>query len=108
MASVLNAIDQLKVSSLPKRNGFEADGIKFHPSYPSVAALVNDVLEDTMSEKDIMHIRNGRFTPYLKEIMESLPAHKAERPHGPKATLSVHDNTALTSELTLARAMCLS
>ncbi|ORY33092.1 putative membrane protein [Naematelia encephala] len=81
MASVLNAIDQLK----------------FHPSYPTTAALTEDVLNDTMAEKDIMHIRSGFFEPQLKEIITSLPAWKTERPHGPKAMLSTHDTVALTT-----------
>ena len=85
MASVINAIDQLK----------------FYPSYPSATALTDEVLQDTTSEKDIMQIRSGLFMPQLQKIMDSLPEWKAERPHGPKAVLSVHDTSALTS-------MCLS
>lgn len=82
MASVLNAIDQLK----------------FHPSYPSPAALTADVLNDPDMEKDIMHIRSGLFAPQLQEIVGSLPKWKEERPHGPKAPLSTHDTSAMTSE----------
>lgn len=97
MASVLNAIDQLKVGCLTPA-GMLAHGNQFHPSYPSASALVNDILEDIMSEKDIMHGRTGAFEPQLKTIMTSLPEWKAERPHGPKAVLSAHDTAALTSE----------
>lgn len=86
--------------------------LQFHPSYPSVSALVNDVLDDAMSEKDIMHTRTGLFEPQLQQIMSSLPDWKAERPHGPKAVLSTHDTAALTSKPTHAIAavadQCLS
>lgn len=46
---------------------------------------------------DIMHIQSGLFEPQLREIMQSLPAWKKERPHGPKAVQSTHDTAALTS-----------
>lgn len=46
-----------------------------------------------------MHIRSGTFESQLKEIVAKLPEWKAERPHGPKAVLSDHDNAATTSEL---------
>lgn len=82
MASVINAIDQLK----------------FHPSYPTPAALTQDVLNDPNGEKDIMHIRSGLFEPQLHEIVALLPKWKEERPHGPKAPLSTHDTSALTGE----------
>jgi proteasome activator subunit 4 len=94
MASVLNAIDQLKVRPFPTC----AESLQFHPSYSSAAALTAEVLDDATFEKDIMHIRSGLFEPQLKKIMSSLPEWKAERPHGPKAVLSTHDTAALTSE----------
>ncbi|WVQ63803.1 uncharacterized protein L199_001958 [Kwoniella botswanensis] len=81
MASVLNAIDQLK----------------FYPSYPSVAALTADILSDPTDEKDLMHIRSGLFMPQLQNIVDSLPKWKEDRPHGPKAVLSTHDTAALTA-----------
>lgn len=81
MASVINAIDQLK----------------FHPSYPTPAALTRDVLDDVNSEKDIMQIRTGLFMPQLQQIVDALPKWKEDRPHGPKAPLSTHDTSALTS-----------
>nr|XP_019049698.1 proteasome activator subunit 4 [Kwoniella bestiolae CBS 10118]OCF28628.1 proteasome activator subunit 4 [Kwoniella bestiolae CBS 10118] len=81
MASVLNAIDQLK----------------FYPSYPSVGALTAEILSDPSDEKDLMHIRSGLFMPQLQEIVESLPKWKEDRPHGPKAVLSTHDTAALTA-----------
>jgi proteasome activator subunit 4 len=82
MASVINAIDQLK----------------FHPSYPSPAVLTADVLQDVNSEKDIMQIRSGLFMPQLQQIVDALPKWKEERPHGPKAPLSTHDTSAMTGE----------
>jgi proteasome activator subunit 4 len=88
MASVINAIDQLK----------------FHPSYPSPAALTQDVLDDPNMEKDIMHVRSGLFMPQLQEVVESLPKWKEDRPHGPKAPLSKHDTSALTGEQLRPRA----
>ncbi|KAK8843981.1 hypothetical protein IAR55_006774 [Kwoniella newhampshirensis] len=81
MASVLNAIDQLK----------------FYPSYPSATALTTEILNDPSDEKDIMHIRSGLFVPQLQQIIDSLPEWKKERPHGPKAVLSTHDTAALTA-----------
>ncbi|KAK4685506.1 proteasome activator subunit 4, partial [Tremellales sp. Uapishka_1] len=86
MASVMNALDQLK----------------FHPSYPSAAALTTAILEDTACEKDIMHIRSGYLTPYVESFMASLPEWRLERPHGPKASLSTHDTAALTTLTWLA------
>jgi proteasome activator subunit 4 len=82
MASVINAIDQLK----------------FHPSYPSAGALTSEILDDSGAEKDIMHIKTGLFTPQLEAIVASLPEWKEQRPHGPKAPLSQHDTSALTGE----------
>ncbi|EIW66071.1 hypothetical protein TREMEDRAFT_35609 [Tremella mesenterica DSM 1558] len=70
--------------------------IQFHPSYPSVKTFVDDVLGDPGYEKDIMQIKSGRFEPQLREIMDSLPKWKLERPHGPQAVLSTHDTSALT------------
>ena len=87
MASVINAIDQLK----------------FHPSYPSPAALTADVLNDVNSEKDIMQIRSGLFMPQLQQIVDALPKWKEDRPHGPKAPLSTHDTSALTGEFSCGR-----
>jgi proteasome activator subunit 4 len=58
---------------------------------------LEDVLADTKQEKDIMCIRTGTFESRLKEIIAKLPEWKAERPHGPKAVLSDHDNAAMTS-----------
>ncbi|WWD21364.1 hypothetical protein CI109_105848 [Kwoniella shandongensis] len=81
IASVLNAIDQLK----------------FYPSYPSAAALTAEILNDPNDEKDLMHIRSGLFVPQLQQIIDSLPEWKKERPHGPKAVLSTHDTAALTA-----------
>jgi proteasome activator subunit 4 len=49
-----------------------------------------------------MGIRSGHFDSQLKQIMEQLPKWKAERPHGPKAVQSEHDNAAMTSELSRA------
>ena len=82
IAQLLNAMDQLK----------------FHPSYPSAAALTNDILGDPHLEKDIMRIRSGVFTPQLQDIMSSLSKLMTERPHGPKAVLSAHDTSAMSSE----------
>jgi proteasome activator subunit 4 len=45
-----------------------------------------------------MGIRSGVFDAQLKEIVAKLPEWKVERPHGPKAVLSDHDNAATTSE----------
>nr|XP_018259276.1 proteasome activator subunit 4 [Kwoniella dejecticola CBS 10117]OBR81434.1 proteasome activator subunit 4 [Kwoniella dejecticola CBS 10117] len=81
MASVLNAVDQ----------------IKFYPSYPSAAALIADILSDPNDEKDLMRIRSGLFMPQLQDIMTSLPEWKKDRPHGPKAVLSTHDTSASTA-----------
>jgi proteasome activator subunit 4 len=71
---------------------------QFFPSYPSAKALLEDVLSDPQQTKDIMSIRTGTFETQLKEIVAKLPEWKAERPHGPKAVLSDHDNAAMTSE----------
>lgn len=48
-----------------------------------------------------MQIRSGHFSPQLKQIVEQLPKWKEERPHGPKAVQSEHDNAAMTSKLTI-------
>ena len=72
---------------------------QFHPSYPSASLFSAEVLDDVVSEKDIMQIRSGLFEPNLKKIMSSLPEWRTERPHGPKAVLSTHDTAALTSDL---------
>ncbi|ORX39177.1 putative membrane protein [Kockovaella imperatae] len=81
LASVLNAVDQLK----------------FHPSYPSASALTQDVLSDTSSEIDIMRLKSGPFMPQLKGIMQELEVLRKDRPHGPKAVLSPHDTSAVTT-----------
>ena len=82
LASVFNAIDQLK----------------FHPSYPSPAALVEDILNDATMSKDIMGVKSGPFGPQFAEMMHNLTELKAERPHGPKAVQSAHDCSAVTGE----------
>lgn len=71
---------------------------QWYPSYPSAAALTQAVLDDPKSENDIMHIKSGLFTPQLQQIMDSLPTWKQDRPHGPKAALSVHDTAVSTSK----------
>ena len=78
MASVLNAMDQLK----------------FHPSYASPSALTEEILNDPNAEKDIMQTKTGLFRPQLEHIVSSFPAWKQDRPHGPKAQLSRHDTSA--------------
>ena len=82
IASVINAIDQLK----------------FHPSYPSAGAFVTDVLDDPNLKKDIMRIKDGFYLPQLRSILQELPQLEKERPHGPLAVQSAHDTTAMTSE----------
>ncbi|WVQ73567.1 hypothetical protein IAR50_003145 [Cryptococcus sp. DSM 104548] len=76
-----------------------ADQFKFHPSYPTAAAFITDILEDAKDEKDIMHIRNARYQPELISIFDSLPELKDSREHGPKAVLSEHDKNAMTALL---------
>nr|ODN78210.1 proteasome activator subunit 4 [Cryptococcus depauperatus CBS 7841] len=80
IASVLNAIDQLK----------------FYPSYPSATALVSDILSDPNDKMDVMHIRGACYQAEIDQIVNSLSELKKERPHGPVAITSVHDLTATT------------
>lgn len=80
--------------------------------YPTAHALIEDILNDPNCEKDIFKIRTGVFEPQLQGFITQLPQLKAERPHGPKAVLSAHDNSAitivtwLTTELGVPRATC--
>lgn len=61
-------------------------------------ALVDAILGDPEGNLDIMGIRNPPFQDHLSEIVQNLQVLRKERPHGPKAIMSAHDTTAVTSE----------
>lgn len=75
--------------------------IQWNASYPSVHALVEAISNDPECNVDIMGIRNPPFQTQLTEIVDTLKILRKDRPHGPKAIMSAHDTTAVTSELLL-------
>jgi proteasome activator subunit 4 len=85
--------DYVDIRNLVGGNIMLLDNVRWHPSYPSPRAFLEDCLQNP--EKDIMGTK-GHLGEEMKRLIEMFPKWREERPSGPSASLSTYDKTGST------------